>query len=598
MPWSSGNLDKKPETVGMPEIAEANAANMPSSKDDSRKRKRSTSDVAGPSQADTKRVRSDAASSQRPDQPLSEGADNPSAVCLQAKGSALLCPVAAAGSTSVQQAIQHQVNLEILYKHRELRLIEQELAKCQVALEQLRRCESIPYPGALQPSLNVTSGTGPAIEATASMTQPESPAPWGVVDGPYTRHYATWLLPDAKFDSAPVAHGPLPYPDTSTSVRSATRNSISIAPVNTRQRRASRDSWYGSISLPNSAVPSAMPTPVLTRSKGGPLVIKRLSDNMPVKLICCRCHRHNFCSVQGFLNHCRIGHKLDYKSHEAAAQSCGQLLGPDELHLAEQIQSTGSSQHYRMPNPGPPMPAPPPKKEASIAAPGIHWLNSTSTSNRTWKKRSKPALSKSKSSDQVAHPQQTPASTAFQSAPYAASSAAPHLSAHFERHKLGGDLQSLAASAKERPSIESDGEQDEDDFSQVTSPTKLNPEKAESRKGFRQPMAQRGLQLTSFASSRTSDSSRSQSMDIVELSPHTADSNPGLVSDHDDDLVSEPEELAGPAGASKPGQRLDLGQACGENEEAMQIDVQVDDNMDEHGVLLRRRDMMMNDQHG
>lgn len=45
--------------------------------------------------------------------------------------------------TELQQIIEHQFNLEILMKHRELRLIEQELAKCQIALEQLRRCEIV-----------------------------------------------------------------------------------------------------------------------------------------------------------------------------------------------------------------------------------------------------------------------------------------------------------------------------------------------------------------------------------------------------------------------------------------------------------------------
>ena len=50
--------------------------------------------------------------------------------------------------SQLQQVIEHQFNIEILVKHRELRLIEQELAKCQTSLEQLRRCEIIPYPGA------------------------------------------------------------------------------------------------------------------------------------------------------------------------------------------------------------------------------------------------------------------------------------------------------------------------------------------------------------------------------------------------------------------------------------------------------------------
>ena len=48
--------------------------------------------------------------------------------------------------SQVREAIESQFSLEILLKHNELRLINQELAKCQVGLEQLRRCHLIPYP--------------------------------------------------------------------------------------------------------------------------------------------------------------------------------------------------------------------------------------------------------------------------------------------------------------------------------------------------------------------------------------------------------------------------------------------------------------------
>ena len=49
--------------------------------------------------------------------------------------------------TPLQQVIDNEFNMQILMKHNELRLIEQELAKCQIALEQLRRCEIQPFPG-------------------------------------------------------------------------------------------------------------------------------------------------------------------------------------------------------------------------------------------------------------------------------------------------------------------------------------------------------------------------------------------------------------------------------------------------------------------
>src|SRR5208282_692912 len=51
---------------------------------------------------------------------------------------------AAVSLDTLRDAIESQLSLEILLKHDELRLINQEMAKCQIALEQLRRCHLIP----------------------------------------------------------------------------------------------------------------------------------------------------------------------------------------------------------------------------------------------------------------------------------------------------------------------------------------------------------------------------------------------------------------------------------------------------------------------
>jgi len=119
-------------------------------------------------------------------------ADNPSRDVIKSKEEAQLA--------TMRQTISSQLSLEILLKHRELRLIDQELAKCQVALEQLRRCSEIPYPALQQPSEQVTTGKGAALRKTSERFPAKSPAPWGVTDGPYSRHYAKWLLPDPQFD--------------------------------------------------------------------------------------------------------------------------------------------------------------------------------------------------------------------------------------------------------------------------------------------------------------------------------------------------------------------------------------------------------------
>jgi ADA HAT complex component 1 len=79
----------------------------------------------------------------------------------------------------------------------------------------------------------------------------------------------------------------------------------------------------------------------------------------------------------------------------------------------------------------------------------------------------------------------------------------------------------------------------------------------------------------------------------LDLSPHTADSNPGLVSDHeDDDHGSASEEEAPQAAMRRP---INVPGTCADN---MEIDVAVDDDMDENGVIIRRGSMFAEDERG
>ncbi|KAI0110901.1 hypothetical protein GGR51DRAFT_83338 [Nemania sp. FL0031] len=218
-----------------------------------------------------------------------------------------------------KEAIEEQFSLEILLKHDELRLINQELAKCQVALEQLRRCHLIPYPVATptpEQMLNVANGSGPSLQPRSGDKLPQWAPPFGVTDGPYARHYAKWLIPDPKFDGIqpemPV------HADAwrrSTVEGRSTRNSFADMSGVQGKGRPSR----GSAGQKLQALSSGYPPP---KDKSGPCVLKR-SDGQTVKLVCIDCNRENFSSTQGFINHCRIAHKRDFKSHEEAAVHCG-----------------------------------------------------------------------------------------------------------------------------------------------------------------------------------------------------------------------------------------------------------------------------------
>lgn len=225
---------------------------------------------------------------------------------------------------SLRQTLDAQLSLEILLKHNELRLIDQEIAKCQVALEQLRRCAEIPYPLSNSSGLSQTasSGTGFAIPFAGSGPAPVSPAPWGVTDGPYSRHYAKWLLPDPTFDGGDVESTAYLSGYASQDGR-ATRGSVMDHNYVAGKSRAQR----GSLNTKLQALPSGYSAP---KDKAGPMIIKRKSDGQYVKLVCLDCRRFDFSSTQGFINHCRIAHSRTFASHDAAAAASGEPVEVDE----------------------------------------------------------------------------------------------------------------------------------------------------------------------------------------------------------------------------------------------------------------------------
>lgn len=227
----------------------------------------------------------------------------------------------------IHRAIESQFSLEILMKHNELRLINQELAKCQVALEQLRRCHLIPFPVSQATSesmLSISNGTGPTLAHNVPV--PQWAAPYGVIDGPYSRHYAKWLIPDPSFDGAQVewqrsvdeSRAGKTVPEGRT-----TRHSIAEGALPASKSRSQRSSAAQKF----QALSNGYPPP---KEKAGPCVLKR-SDGQWVKLVCPECHRDNFSSTQGFINHCRIAHKIEFKSHEEAAVASGHPIEIDEV---------------------------------------------------------------------------------------------------------------------------------------------------------------------------------------------------------------------------------------------------------------------------
>lgn len=219
---------------------------------------------------------------------------------------------------NARDIIRHQFGLEVLLKHRELRLIDQELAKCQIALEQLRRCHLIPFPSTCptpDQMLDVSRGQGPALASHSDDTTPPWAPPFGVVDGPYARHYAKWLIPDPSFDGAHFEQHSAPLQSRvrgSVSEGRTTRNSFAEPALGAKGRRSTAGQKFQALS---NGYPQA-------KDKAGSCILKR-ADGKTVKLVCLDCDRENFSSTQGFINHCRIAHRRDFKSHEEAAVQSG-----------------------------------------------------------------------------------------------------------------------------------------------------------------------------------------------------------------------------------------------------------------------------------
>ena len=357
---------------------------------------------------------------------------------------------------ALRQTIESQFSLEILLKHKELRLIDQEFAKCQVALEQLRRCQIIPYPATssvFRDFQAASSGSGPSFNNRA----PYAP-PWGVTNGPYSRHYERWLIPDSAFDENVVETPQTPAGFGKTLADRPTRGSKSEKGIVASKSRSQR----GSTSARLKALPHGYPEP---KEEKGPMIVKRSSDGKMVKLVCLDCRRSNFNSAQGFINHCRIAHSRQFLSHDAAIEASGEEIDPDtEAGLSEMSgsQTTASAGLVH-----------PLIRSAHLARNNSPTETANASSRRKRSQASSPLVS------QPAVTTNTPQAMFVANrrglgisgdprsdpAPFIPSPQTPHLSALLARMGHGGDLDELVTEATTRPEVDLTTLSDEEDGS-------------------------------------------------------------------------------------------------------------------------------------
>lgn len=476
----------------------------------------------------------------------------------------------AAGPRSVdvsqlRDTITAQLSLEVLLKHNELRLIDQEIAKCQVSLEQLRRCAEIPYPGSNVAGLSadVSAGTGASVLKPGNGSAPVSPAPWGVTEGPYSRHYARWLLPDPRFDGGEVESGLQPGLGAGLQVegRSTRGNPLDYTVLAGKTR--GRGSHSGKLI---AGIPSGYP-PI--KEKAGPMMMRRKSDNVMVKLVCLDCQRDNFSSTQGFINHCRIAHNRNFASHDAAAQACGIPAETDESGAVV----GGRTESLPVITPTPTSTVTAPATSSGYVHPFIRSVPATPGSESATPKKASnmnpPAgavATPPSNVQRISEPRRQSAPVTATNPAFTPSPATPHLSELMRERGLGLNMGKLVEEAKTHVDLNglSDEESDEDEPTQLpvsnsvaSQPMRIPTaqaasERTESRKGPERAIThdlqspedmtpsrpQPFLRDLSVLAGNTQASTPHDSLDLPSnLSPNTMESNqaPSLVSDDEDD---------------------------------------------------------------
>ncbi|CEN62154.1 hypothetical protein ASPCAL08793 [Aspergillus calidoustus] len=472
----------------------------------------------------------------------------------------------------LRETLEAQLSLEVLLKHNELRLIDQEIAKCQVALEQLRRCAEIPYPGSQAAGLSqsVSSGTGVSVWGPGNGPAPLSPAPWGVVNGPYTRHYSRWLLPDSRFDGGELEPAtPMGVGATTPMEGRSTRgNPIDTAYLAGKTTRPQR----GSTGAKLQSLPSGYPAP---KERAGPMIIRRKSDNVLVKLICLDCRRDNFSSTQGFINHCRIAHNRNFASHDAAAVASGEPVEVDEAGAVvggKSEPTTGVSPGFVHPL----------IRSAHVIESTPRTPSASDSSKRDPQSGSLSAVETPRiTPSQTPLGPKTPTMAKATHDAFTASEDTPHLSSLMKLRGVGLDLGQLVGEAKTTVDLDGYSSEEDESESEPTSPSteaKASSKPLATRAG-RQPMRTTASQTASqrpdghkgvekhnpkplsletstptrpampYQSPYAPADSHMNDVDGVELSPHTVESNqaPSLVSDDDDFEAGSESDSPGPS---------------------------------------------------
>lgn len=179
---------------------------------------------------------------------------------------------------TLRNILTNQVDLEIRLKHKELRLTEDELGKCEAQMLAIRKFFEVPN--------NITFDNEP---------------------NDFTLKYY-----DVLNKSLSVSYTKLQQQQYVHEHPTFKENIFSeVEPGHSYRTRSTTLSLRPSLPRPAVRIPGCL---------------YRRTDGVVVKLTCPDCQRSNFSSAQGFLNHSRIAHSKEYTLQDAAALRCGEIL--------------------------------------------------------------------------------------------------------------------------------------------------------------------------------------------------------------------------------------------------------------------------------
>jgi len=259
-------------------------------------------------------------------------------------------------------------------------------------------------------------------------------------------------------------------------------------------------------------------------------------------LYCAQCGHSNFSNTQGFLNHCRIKHNQVFKSHDQAAITCGVPVDVNDagnpVNAIEPPSTTVTTPATAFPVPAPTTPG--------FVHPLIR-CNPAELAKDVYRDFNKPPQEPSKPS---------PPSIKSQ---FTQSPSTPHLNSLLSKTGFQGDLKALVETARTKVDLSTIEIVDDDSTESaaptptaakppqqlarlpVSAPTAAPASKAPSaRPGSKKGHSHGHARLPHFpppvnVHGPTHGNGLHMLESPVDLSPNTVESNPGLVSDHDDD---------------------------------------------------------------